>query len=792
MTHKGYPRLIAFGYNPAMTKTPGSKKTPRKPARKPRSRRRAWFWPLFIRAALVGLVVLAGWMVYLDAVVTARFEGKRFEVPSRVYARPLELYEGASVSRAGLRRELELSGYQAGDGVAPGSFRQAGGRFIVSTRGFDFADGSEPRRRLDIVVSGDRVSNFRVLSGQSAAVVRLEPARIGGIYPAHKEDRVLVRLSDMPAGFVATLLSIEDRDFFDHFGVAPLSIARAFWVNLQAGRVVQGGSTLTQQLAKNLYLSRDKTLLRKGNEALMSLLLELHYDKSEILETYLNEVYLGQAGTRSIHGFGLGSQFYFGEAVKDLELHEYALLIGLVKGPSYYNPRRHPQRALARRNLIIETLAGAGVIEKRQAESAQARPLGITAKPSYSENRYPAYIDLVRRHLARDYKQEDLQSDGLRIFTTLDPAIQGAAEEAVASTLDRLEPAGGPSPLESAMVVTARDTGEVVALVGGRDPQFAGFNRALDARRPIGSLIKPFTYLTALTEARRYTLTTPVEDRGFSLVFENGQRWQPANYDGEERGPVPLHEALSSSYNLPAVRVGLDLGVPEVIKTLQRLGMNEPVSSYPSMLLGAVPMTPVTLTSLYQGLATSGFNMPLRSIRDVTTSKGQSLSRYSLNIDQVVDPAAVHLVQYAMQETMREGTGRSAYRYVSQDLGLAGKTGTTDDGRDSWFAGFSGDLLAVTWVGRDDNTKTVLTGATGALPVWSRFMANVPQHGLSPVVPDGVQYHWVNSQQNALTDERCENARLIPFITGSEPGARVTCPGNTGGRLRNWFEGLFE
>jgi penicillin-binding protein 1B len=775
-----------------MTKTRPPKKSPRKPARKTTSRRQPWFWRLFGRCALVGLVVLAGWMVYLDAVVTARFEGKRFEVPSRVYARPLELYQGASVDPAGLRRELELAGYPRGDGIAPGSFRQSGGRFIISTRGFEFADGAEPRRRLDVSVQGSRIKRVGVLSGPAASVVRLEPARIGGIYPAHKEDRVLIRLSEVPEGFVATLLTTEDRDFFDHFGLAPLSIARAFWVNLQAGKVVQGGSTLTQQLVKNLYLSSDKTLVRKGNEALMSLLIEAHYDKSEILETYLNEVYLGQAGTRSIHGFGLGSQFYFGEGIADLQLHQYALLIGLVKGPSYYNPRKHPQRALARRNLVIETLATTGVIDQKRANAALARPLGVTPTPSYSENRFPAYIDLVRRHLARDYRQEDLQSEGLRIFTTLDPTIQSSAESAVSQTLDRLEPATAASPLESAMVVTARDTGEVVALVGGRDPQFAGFNRALDARRPIGSLIKPFTYLTALTEANRYTLTTPVEDRAFALVFDNGQRWQPANYDGEERGLVPLHEALSNSYNLPAVRVGLDLGVPEVTRTLRNFGMSGPVSNYPSMLLGAVPMTPVTVASLYQGLATSGFNMPLRTIRDVTTSKGESLSRYSLKIEQAADPAAVHLVQYAMQETMREGTGRSAYRHISRDLGLAGKTGTTDDGRDSWFAGFSGDLLAVTWVGRDDNTRTTLTGATGALRVWSRFMAQVPQNGLAPVVPDGVQYRWVNSQKNALTDERCENARLIPFITGSEPGARVTCPGNTGSRLRSWFEGLFQ
>ena len=792
MTHRGAARgLPGFAIIAAMSPSRPRKKSSRKSPRKP-SGRRPWFWRLVFRASLVGLVILAGWTVYLDAVVTERFEGQRFEVPSRVFARPLELYEGASLSPASFVRELELIGYRRGDGVAPGSFNQAGGRFTLSTRGFRFADGDEPRRRVALTIGGDRVTSLRALAGPATPILRLEPAQIGGIYPAHKEDRVLVQLSDMPEGFTETLLAVEDRDFFDHHGIAPLAIARALWVNLQAGRVVQGGSTLTQQLVKNLYLSRDQTLVRKANEAIMSLLLELHYDKPEILQTYLNEVYLGQAGTRGIHGFGLGSQFYFGEPVSDLKLHQYALLIGLVKGPSYYDPRRHPQRALARRNLVIETLARNGLITEPQSRAAQAMPLGVAAKPSYSENRYPAYIDLVRRHLARDYKQADLQSEGLRIFTTLDPAIQYAAEYSVSETLRNLDPKGGPDKLESALVVTSRDTGEVLALVGGREPRFAGFNRALDAQRPIGSLIKPFTYLTALQDAGRYNLITPLEDRRFALVFDDGRRWEPKNYDGEEHGKVPLHRALSRSYNLAAVRVGLDVGVDAVTDTLQRLGVTGPISSYPSMLLGSVNMTPVTVASLYQGLATSGFNMPLRTIREVTTSAGESLSRYSLAVDQVLDPAAVHLVQYALQETMREGTGSSAYRFVSRDLALAGKTGTTDDGRDSWFAGFSGDLLAVAWVGRDDNAPTRLTGATGALPVWSRFMAQVPQHGFSPVMPDGVQYHWVNAEQGALTDEHCENARFMPFITGSEPVARISCSGNMTKRLRGWFEGLFQ
>ncbi|PPK51268.1 penicillin-binding protein 1B [Marinobacter persicus] len=744
---------------------------------------------ILFRVGLLATFLLAGWVVYLDAQVTDRFEGRRFEVPSRVYARPLELYDGASVSAAGLTRELELAGYRRGSGNRPGYYQRNGQRFVIHTRGFLFPDGEEPARQLSLRVSGDQVSGFSVVSGPSSAIVRLEPARIGGIYPAHREDRVLVQLSDVPQPLIDGLLAVEDQNFHEHIGIAPLSIARAFVANIKAGRIVQGGSTLTQQLVKNFFLTRDQTLVRKANEALMSLLLEFHYSKDDILETYLNEVYLGQAGNRSINGFGLASQFYFGERLKNLDLHQMALLVGMVKGPSYYNPRRHPERAMARRNLVLKEMAEAGLLDARQADQAQNRALDISAQPSYNDNLYPAYIDLVRRHLARDYRDEDLRSEGLRIFTTLDPAIQQASETAVRDTLPKLV---GSEHLEGALVVTGKDSGEVLALVGGRDPRFAGFNRALDARRPIGSLVKPFVYLTALKQPERYTLITPLQDKGFVLEFDDGRRWQPSNYDEEERGEVPLHRALSHSLNLPTVRVGLDVGIPAVQDTLRAFGAPTPIPDYPSVLLGSLSLTPVEVAQIYQGLATSGFNTPLRSIREVTDANNQPLSRYSLKVEQVADNGAVHLVQYAMQEAMREGTGRSAYNWLPEQLSLAGKTGTTDDGRDAWFAGFSGDLLAVAWVGRDDNRGTALTGASGALPVWSEMMARVPQYGFSPVVPDDVQYHWVNVGKQALTEEHCPDARFMPFIIGSEPEDIYDCGGAVGREIRSWFEGLFN
>lgn len=773
-----------------------STQSPSRSRKGPRSRKAPSRWGLrrlLPRLALVLLVALAGWLVYLDAVVTNKFEGRRWEIPSRVYARPLELYEGAPVNAQALLAELQLLGYQqVSTPDEPGEFSRQGSGVVLQTRDFFFPDALEPSRRVRLGLAGDRVDSLRVLAGEPAAIVRLDPVQIGGIYPSHGEDRVLVQLEQAPPYLTEALLAVEDRQFNSHWGISPSSIARAAWVNLQAGRVVQGGSTLTQQLVKNFYLSRDQTLTRKANEALMAVLLDWHYGKDEILETYLNEVYLGQSGRRSINGFGLASQFYFSRSFQRLELQHLALLVAMVKGPSYYDPRRHPERALARRNLVLGLLAEQGVVTAPQAQAAQAEPLGVVARGRFSENRYPAFIDLVRRHLDRDYQQADLQSEGLRIFTTLDPQIQAAAEKAVSQTLATLDPGKSETPLQAAAIFTGKENGEVTAIVGDRDPSFAGFNRALDARRPIGSLAKPVVYLTALDQPEKYTLISALKDEPFRLVFENGEEWVPKNYSGEYHGEVPLHLALSNSYNLATVRLGLDLGMGPVTDTFRALGVTGTLPQYPSLFLGTASLTPVEVVGLYQSIAASGFTVPLRSIREVTTSDGQVLSRYDLDVEQAFSPQAMHLVHYAMQETMREGTGRSIYRYIPSSLNLAGKTGTTDDGRDSWFAGFSGDHLGVVWLGRDGNAGTSLTGATGAMRVFGETMAGIPQHGFAPILPDGVGYYWIDPKARALTEKGCEGALLLPFIEGSQPQKTVACNGSVTGRIKSWLEGWFE
>ncbi len=749
-------------------------------ARSPRSRSRrrsGGFRPWLgwaVKLFLVALVILAGVAIYLDAVVQEKFSGKRWTIPATVFARPLELFVGQKLDKDDFLTELDALGYRRERAVdGPGVVSVAGNTIEMHTRGFHFYEGIEESQRIRVRFSGDFVASLTRGNNVELPVARLEPLVIGGLYPAHNEDRILIKLEQAPPYLLETLVAVEDREFFDHFGVSPKSIARAAWVNLSAGGVRQGGSTLTQQLVKNFYLTNERSLSRKATEAMMAILLELHYDKREILEAYLNEVFLGQDGRRAIHGFGLASQYFFGRPLVELQVQHVALLVGMVKGPTYYNPRRNPERALERRNLILDMLVEQQVIDSETAAAAKQKPLGVTPRGSLADSSYPAFLDLVKRQLREEYRDEDLTEEGLRIFTSFDPILQAKAEKAMTETLKRLGKAA--EGVEGAMLVTNPETGELQAMLGGRQPGFAGFNRALDASRPIGSLIKPAIYLAALEKPSQYTLTSLLEDEPFSVKGADGQVWRPQNYGRNAHGAVYLYQALANSYNLSTARLGLDLGVPHVLKTLERLGASPQWPAYPSMLLGAGGLRLIEVADMYQTLANGGFNTPLRGIRSVVAADGEPLSRYPFKIQQRFDAGAIYLTQYAMQRAMLEGTGRSVYNQLPRSLALAGKTGTTNDSRDSWFAGFSQDLLAVVWLGRDDNGKTSLTGATGALQVWTDFMRRADPLPLQMPMPDNVVMAWIDAQTGQGTAENCPGAVQMPYIRGSEPAAGPGC-----------------
>ena len=749
---------------------------------------------LFLKFCLTGVALVAALSVYLDAAVTRQFEGKKWAIPAKVYARPVELYQGKLIAPRELQSQLKRQGYQAVTTVSrPGTFSRQNNSFVIHSRGFHFPDGSQPPVFARVGFSGDQVTSLTGREEQNIPLIRLDPQPIGGIYPASYEDRLLIRMSQAPKYLIPGLLAIEDRDFYEHFGISLSSIGRALLVNLKAGGVVQGGSTITQQLVKNFFLSNERTLTRKAQEAIMAPLLELHYSKDEILETYLNEVYLGQHGRRAIHGFGMASQFYFARPIQELNLAQTALMVAIVKGSSYYNPRRFPQRALARRNLVIDVLAEQGLVPSAEAERSKKLPLGVVTREQIRTNDFPAYIDLVKRQLRHFYDESDLTSEGLRIFTNLDPILQRKAQESLTNSLDTLlDKESKDQALQGAMVVTSAQTGDLLAMVGDRNPGYAGFNRAIEAYRPVGSLLKPAVYLTALERPDRYTLTTPVNDSSIPISNGKGGFWEPQNYDRKSRGQVPMYEAIARSYNQATANLGMELGLNSVLKTLRKLGIEQKLPAYPSVLLGAVSLAPIDIANMYQTIASGGYRMPIRAIDAVLDSQGRPLKRYSLSVEQVIDPEPMELLRHSLSIAMREGTGRRAYQSIRSNITLGGKTGTTNDQRDSWFAGYSGDLMAVTWLGYDDNRPTHLTGSSGALRVWSRFMGSVPITSVASLSRDNLEYVWVDPASNSRSHDFCEGSRQFPYIRGSVPkvygGCEPVKDATMMDKIKAWFQ----
>jgi len=532
----------------------------------------------------------------------------------------------------------------------------------------------------------------------------------------------------------------------------------------------------------------------------MAMLLELHYGKDEILETYLNEIYLGQDRDRAIHGVGLGALYYFGKQVQHLTLAESALLVGLVKGPAVYDPYRHAQRALERRNLVLRETKDRGYATLEQYAAARAAVLGVNPKASMGTSPHPAFLELVHRQLRREYDEADLRSEGLRIFTTLDPRVQSTAERVLAKKLAQFdkEKRFGAAGLEGAIVITDSQTGEVQALVGGRDPGFRGFNRALDATRPVGSLLKPAIYLTALADPSRYTLVTPIDDGPFVWKSRGAPDWEPANYDQKFHGAVPLRTALAQSYNVAAARLGTDLGIERVLATVKRLGIEREPPPYAATLLGAVELSPFEVAQMYQTIASGGFRTPPRAIREVTTQDGRPLRRYAIAMEQAFAPETMYLLAFAMQGVVREGTAQGLNAWLPPESAVAGKTGTTDEQRDAWFGGFTGDRLAIVWIGYDDNRAARLSGAAAALPVWGELMASLQPEPLALSRPDGIEEVLIDPQSGLRADGGCPGALELPFAQGSAPVERAQCASALGiaveevkQRAKSWLERLF-
>lgn len=712
---------------------------------------------------VISLAVIA----IIDSRVTNKLEGVLWTVPAKVYSRSLDLAEGLSINKSNLLRELKMLSYsEKKNPTKPGEYFYNSNKLNIFLRGYEDQNSG----LFKILIRDGRVEEITNQLGLSVDLVKLEPIAIGGMYPSHMEDRILLSWPQVPSILIDTILSVEDQTFFNHKGISLRSISRAFFTNVKAGDIEQGGSTITQQLAKNLFFSPEQTIKRKIMEAIAALLIEFHYSKEEILLAYINDVFLAQSGKRAVHGFGMGAQHFFGTSLMNLETDQIALLVGMLKGPSLYNPRRNPNNATNRRNLVLKILQRGGHISLSSLEDMTKRPLRVV-KPSFrSETRYPAFHDLVRLELRENYQDSELRTQGLRIQTNLDPVLQESLESSIKKTKIELVNKYGNklNELEGAAIAVDIISGEVKAVVGSSSPSEFGFNRSINAIRPIGSLVKPFIYLTALNKYDQYTLTTILDDS--KLSFESGgEIWEPNNFDKKYHGKIPLHVALWQSYNIASARLGMELGYDSVQETFSKLGITKTIERYPSLFIGSFEMSPFDAIQSYQVIAADGFYSPLRSIRDIQDLKGEIDLSYPYKIEQRIRPEPLHLLKFAMKQTFISGTARGYPRKKIESWQAGGKTGTSDDQRDSWFVGFAGDILVLVWLGFDDNRPTPLTGRSGALEVWKNFIDDIQPTTVKGNNFSRIKYVWVDKKDGLLSGEKCKNSLLVPFINGTEP-----------------------
>ena len=733
-----------------------------------------WHWRrwigLAIKLGLVGIAFMVLFGIYLDSLIHSKFDsGQKWQLPAVVYSRPLELFPGQRLSLQQMLHELKLLNYrESSNPKGPGQYAVNGQRMVVIRRSFNFADGTEKARPLLLTFSGQRLANIMNADNQrELGYIRMDPVLLDRLSGEEIEDRILLRINQVPQSFANMLLQVEDRDFYNHGGVSLLSIGRAFLANLRAGHTVQGGSTLTQQLAKNYFLTRERSIWRKVQEAYMAVIIDYRYDKNQILETYMNEIYLGQNFAQGVYGFGLASYFYFGMPLNELEPDQMALLVTMVRGPSYYDPWRYPERAQQRRDMILRLMLENNQLTPEQFQSYAARPLGLIERGQMTYGRTPAFMNLLRRELRQRFGAGFLEQSGLKIFTSLDPVAQQAAEESVSSQLNSIEKRLNRKALQGAMVVTNRHSGEVSALVGGRDTSYAGLNRALDARRPIGSQVKPAVYLTALDQG--YQLATPLKDEPLQLRNQGGKTWAPQNYDKTYRGNVPLYAAMANSLNVPTVRLGMAVGVPAVAETLKKMGVTQDIPLFPSLFLGILELSPYEVNQAYLTLATEGLYQPLTAIRTIQDNSDKVIYQRAEKAERRLSSQSAYLTLFAMTKVASLGTARSLAAKFPNAV-LAGKTGSTDNLRDAWFTGMDNDEVVTVWVGRDDNKPAGLTGANGALPLFSDYMTRRGVNSLKLPVPQGISMVNFNLSGKPVASG-CGGALMLPARSDKLPPA---------------------
>jgi len=743
-------------------------------------------WPIGIAGFVLGVLVATS-VLRLDRIVVERFEGRTFQVPSRVLSQPSVLYPGLDWRKSDLRGALARLGYRRVHGVAPtaGQYEWDGDRVRLHLRAFDHPTHGEPARRLELGLAGGRIRSLSDSRGRPLGAVALEPEPVGLYYGPDREQRELVRLEDLPPALVDAILAVEDQRFPSHAGLDPRRIAGALLANLEAGGITQGGSTLTQQLVKNFFLEPERTYARKLQEAVMALLVEWHFEKPEILEAYLNEIYLGQRGPTAVHGMGQAARLYFGKSARDLDLGECALLAAIIQSPNANSPYKNPERALERRNLVLDLMHRQGRIDRASWRQAKGQPLLVAeVTPDPRDARY--FMAALQRQLPEHYDRDVLATEGLRIHATLDLRMQLAAAAALREGLESLEERfprirrDDPLARVQGCVVALRpQTGEVLALVGGRDFGVSQFDRCSQARRPAGSVFKPFVYLAALEQARRgeggITLASFLSDEPLQVSTPSGV-WAPQNYDHRFHGRVPVRDALERSLNVATARLAQEVGLEHVVEMARRLGIESDLPPVPSLALGTADVSPLEMARAYATLAGGGVRPVVRTFDEVVDADGRQVERRRLDFERVLDEGTAYLATSLLQGVIERGTGRGLAKHGLTGA-LAGKTGTSDEERDAWFVGFTPELVVAVWVGFDAPQSLGLSGAAAALPIWARFVRDATGGEIRGVFlpPQGVERIAIDPETGARALRGCPRRREEWFLDGTAPEA--TCPG---------------
>ena len=742
------------------------------------------------------LLIMAGLLAY-GAYLATFLELPQSEdhPPLRLYTAPFQLKTGLSLKTARLPERLQRLGYrQVSDTVA------SAGDYHLTSEALTIFLHAQPEAFVKAnVVTLDLQEGLvtQVLSEPDRTPifpVFLEPELISGLRGASRQVREWIPLAQMPERLVEAILAVEDRRFYSHVGIDPVAVGRAVWRNLTKGGVVQGGSTITQQLAKNLFYSPARTFVRKVKEALAAIVLESKYRKREILESYLNEIYLGQAGFVSIYGVGEAAHRYFGKSLDELTTGEIAMIAGLIKGPNTFAPTKHRELAQQRRDVVLRLLRDQGKVTEEEWKSAVNEPVRVVP-PDDALAEAPYFVDTVLRQVEEAVGTP--LPEGLRIDSTLDSLLQQSAAEGLEQGLARLERAypalkGSEQPLQGAVVVLDPSTGAIVALVGGRDYRVSQFNRAVQAHRQAGSLFKPFVYLAAFEASRTgmppyMTPASLLADEPVTFESENG-RWSPQNYDKQFRGNVTLRNALEQSLNVPAVRVAKAVGTQPILDVIRQLGVTTVMTNDLSLALGSPAVSLLDMVTAYGTMANGGIFVRPTSLRAASDREGMTLWTSTPERRQAVSPQAAYLVTSLLEGVVRRGTAAKA-KVLGLTGAIAGKTGTTDGYRDAWFVGYTSDLVIGVWVGFDDERAIRLTGSQAALPIWMDIARRMLPEQAAPFSPPaGVVARAIDPKTGQLATSQCPERVDEVFIEGTEP--TVYCEVHGGGlweRLRHSF-----